>query len=556
MAVTPPGGFTAIDDYPGVETNIDLLSAATPFAGHFVIRPDVDGTVRRYSLLLRHAGEYYPSLALRAASVVLGGEAISLHPYGGSIPAVRLGGRDVPASERGELLINYRGPYGRTFPYVPAVDVLESKAGAAELLRDRLVFIGATETGIGDIRTMPFDLTVPGVEMHATVADNLIHDRYVRSSAAQTIEGILAMFLLGPIAGLIAGRARRPLAGAAAAAGLGLAWCAVAQSAFSFASIHLPLVLPLAAGALGYAAETVHRTVFLEAKSRQIRKTFQQFVSPAIVEEMLRDPDRVKLGGERRELTVLFSDIRGFTTASEKLPPEKVVGLLNEYLTPMTRIVIDAGGTIDKYMGDAIMAFFGAPVSLADHASRAAASALAMRARLVELNAGLAARGFDPIGIGIGINTGVMSVGNMGSDMIFDYTVIGDAVNLGSRIEGLNKYYGTDILVSGFTAAALPPEFVLREIDRVRVKGKNEPVAVFEIVGREADRPSQFLDAWSAALAAYRSRDFEGALGRFELCLAMKPGDGPARVYIERSRELQASPPVADWDAVHTAESK
>ncbi|PYT07453.1 MAG: hypothetical protein DMF49_08115, partial [Acidobacteria bacterium] len=378
VAVTPPGGFPAVPDYPGVETNIDSLAAATPHAGHFVIRPDVDGTVRWYSLVLRHRGEFYPSLALRASSAFLGGAPISLHPYEGNLPQIRLGELQVPASERGELLVNFRGRYERTFPYISAVDLLDGRVPAGAL-RDRLVFLGATETGIGDLRTTPMDLAAPGVEVHATVADNLIHARFVRSTAVQTLQGILAMFLLGPVAALIAGASRRPAAGAAGAILLLAAYAGIAQTSFSRGNVHLPAVLPLAAGALAYAASTVHRNVFVEAKARLIRKTFQQYVSVPVVEEMLRDPDKVRLGGERRVLTVLFSDIRGFTSMSERLEPERVVALLNDYLTPMTRVIIDAGGTLDKYMGDAIMALFGAPVQQADHAARACAAALAMR---------------------------------------------------------------------------------------------------------------------------------------------------------------------------------
>jgi adenylate cyclase len=551
VAVVPPGGFPEVPVYRGIETNIPVLGQASTLGGHFVIQPDSDGTVRHYPMVLAYGGQLYPSLALRAVQVFLGKPPISVRPYEGNLPLARLGDLEIPTSEKGELWINFRGRFGRTFPYYPIADVL-SGAVPADSFRNRLVFVGATETGIGDIRTSPFDTTVPGVEVHATVADNLLRGRFIRDGAPETILGILAVLVLGPICGAAAGLTRRPALGAIVTGAALLLYVVAAQGAFTSLSRHVYLFVPIVAGLLGYTAGAVWRNVFSEAKARQIRRTFQQYVSHSIVEEMLQDPDRVRLGGEKRDLTVLFSDIRGFTSLSEKLSPEQVVSLLNEYLTPMTRIILNNGGTLDKYMGDAIMAFFGAPVAQDDHPRRAVLAAIRMREELVSLNREWARRGLPAVHSGIGINTGAMAVGNMGSTMIFDYTVIGDHVNLGSRLEGLTKTYGVEIVVSEHTEARVRDSFRLREIDRVRVKGKDEPVRIFELMGAAEDPAAVpgFLDAFAAGIAAYREGRLDRARERFGAARAARPDDPPTLLYLARLEHLRESPPTGDWDGV------
>jgi adenylate cyclase len=306
------------------------------------------------------------------------------------------------------------------------------------------------------------------------------------------------------------------------------------------------------------SAVTYHN-FFAEKKTRMIRATFKQVVSPVIVEEMLKDPDKVRLGGERRELTVLFSDIRGFTSISENLQPEIVLEVLNEYLTPMTDIVFKQKGTFDKYMGDAIMAIWNAPTDQPDHALLACRAALDMKTALVKLNQEWQrTRRLPPIKIGIGINTGPMSVGYMGSEMIKSYTVLGDNVNLGSRLEGLTKYYQTDLAVSGETTRRAGSEFCFRELDRVRVKGKSKAVTVFQLVDLEKNLGNRkvFYDAYQQAIERYKARDFRGAVEEFNKALALNPQDFPTQMYINRATVYAAKPPDIDWDGVVTLESK
>jgi adenylate cyclase len=346
-----------------------------------------------------------------------------------------------------------------------------------------------------------------------------------------------------------------------AAAVLVIGWPLLSYAAFFTQGWHLQAVSPVLAGVIALVLSLRVRVATEEERAQRIRQTFEHYVSGGVVEEMIRHPERVKLGGERREMTVLFSDIRGFTSISETLDPEALVRLLNEFFTPMTRLVLENGGTLDKYMGDALMAFFGAPLAHPDHAARACRAALAMRDELVRLNDGWHRDGKLPphltLGIGIGLNSGEMSVGNVGSEVVFGYTVIGDNVNLGSRIEGLNKDYGSQILVSEFTARAAGDGFLFRELDWVRVKGKQKPVGIHELLDAAPGSLDQAGRAalFARGLAAYRAQDFAGAATLFA-DLADRLGDGPGKVFQERCRHYLEDPPPPDWDGVEVRTTK
>lgn len=546
---------------PGVEANLPLLARAAASQGFFSHERE-SGVLRHYTLAVRHGdfGLYFPPLALRAAERFLGGTGeLTLRRAGGNLAEVRLAGRVARTDERGRLWVNYRGP-ARTFTTIPAWEVLEGKA-APGALRDKLVFVGLTETGVGDLQSTPFGTEISGVEVHANVADNLLNGRYVLDSGFLAGLSLLALVVLALAVALLVLRTRDHRVGGAAAILLVLAWPLLAYLAFAGRGWHLQAVAPMLAGAVSLVLALRVRITAEEDRARLIRQTFEHYVSGSVVDEMLRHPERVKLGGERREMTVLFSDIRGFTSISETLDVEALVSLLNELFTPMTRIVLDQGGTLDKYMGDALMAFFGAPLTQPDHAARACRATLEMRDKLVRLNQGWHERGTLPphlsLGIGIGLNSGEMSVGNVGSEAVFGYTVIGDNVNLGSRIEGLNKDYGTQILVSESTARAAGGGFLFRELDWVRVKGKQQPVAIHELLGVLPAPPDQVERAalYARGLAAYRGRDFAAAEALFA-DLADRLGDGPGRVFRDRCREYQEDPPPADWDGVEVRKTK
>lgn len=568
---TVVGGPYPVPRRPAVEPNLDLFAERASAQGFFSHERQ-EGVQRRYELVNAYRGRYYPALALSAVARFLGAD-LSLRPYQGGLPEIRIGERRVQADERGQLWLSYRGPAG-SFPTYSAAAVLAGEI-PAQALADRLVFLGATETGIGDVAATPFGAEVPGVEVHATAADNLLGGRYLHDTAVQTGWSLLALLLVGPLVALLVSLIDRHLLGSLAAMALVVSWPVVCHLAFRMAGWHLQLVPPVLAGGLALVAALRFQVGTVEHRARFLRRAFQQYVSQAVVEEMLRDPEHsLALGGEERDMTVLFSDIRGFTTLSEGLDPRTVVRLLNEFFTPMTRLVLAEGGTLDKYMGDALMAFFGAPVAQGDHARRGCIAALAMRDELVQLNQHWRTAGRlgedEAVGIGIGLNSGTMAVGNMGSDDVFDYTVIGDNVNLGSRIEGLNKRYGTEILCSAATVESVSradgegtPEssgegFLFRELDRVRVKGKKEPTTLFELV---AARPApEAVEARVAAfdkgLKLYREARFAEAVATFAQLLDTFGADPPAAVFLARCRRLVADPPGPEWDGIETLSEK
>jgi adenylate cyclase len=281
-------------------------------------------------------------------------------------------------------------------------------------------------------------------------------------------------------------------------------------------------------------------------------------VAPSVVEEIIKHPERLQLGGERRELTIFFCDIRDFTTLSESLEPEEVVSILHGFLNPMSKIVVRHGGTIDKFMGDAIMALYGAPLQYPDHASRACKTALEMQETLKSLSQEWESQGRPSLKIGVGINTGLVSVGNMGSDTLFDYTAIGDNVNLAARLEGLNKLYGTDIIVSHATAQALGQEFVLRELDRVRVKGRRQPVAIFELLGLYPPAPdlAEFIDLYSQGLKLFQERQWDESIVFFKKALWVRPEDQQIQRYVRLAQKYLVEPPGPDWQGVTAMEKK
>jgi adenylate cyclase len=550
------GGFQ-IASAARVDPNIDVIAAACPNQGFFAISPDADGVVRFYYSLLEYEGSYYPSLALKALQLYYD-EYLELRPYQRVLPRVLLGKQEIRNDEEGRILLNYRGKGRETFPTIPAADLLAGRVDPAAL-EGRIVFIGITEIGVSDIRATPLDPSTPGVEVHATAADNVLSGDYLHRTFASDLWDILILLVLCTGVGWLRSRLQSPLLGAAVIVAL-LAGFAVANYlAFTRLAVWMFVVGPVVGAVLSYTAAEVYQDFFAEEKARLIRKTFQQVVSPVVVQEMLRDPERVRLGGERKELTVLFSDIRGFTSLSEKLPPEVVLEILNEYLTPMTRVIFEQHGTFDKYIGDAIMAIWNAPLEQPDHPALACRAALGMREALGDINRRWQqTRRLPEVRIGVGINTGPMSVGYMGSEMIKSYTVLGDNVNLGSRLEGLTKHYQIDVAVSQYTWERVREEFYFRELDRVRVAGKKDAVTVFQLVDlhdRLGNRRA-FYEQYRRALERYRARDFRAAIEGFQAALALHPADFTTQMYVSRSTVYAAKPPGIDWDGIFTLESK
>ncbi len=452
------------------------FSTAAKSLAHINMVPDADGTLRWESLAIEYQGDYYAPIALQAAWIYRGLKKteLALDHRG----AVLLGSSAIPVDENARMLINYRGPNG-TFPMYSISDLIDGKLQAGTF-RDKIVLIGATAIGIYDLRVTPFSPNMAGIEKHASVVDNILRGDFIERTEASVV---LLIFVFALVLGILV-----PRLGAGAGAGLFLAlfvgYLGFVYYLFIGKGIWFNMVYPASSLFFGYTSQTAYRFFTEERRARDIRKMFSSYVSKRIVDELIKDPSKAKLGGDRKEITVLFSDIRGFTSFSEKHQPEEVVKLLNEYLGAMTGIVFEHEGTLDKFVGDAIMALWGAPVGQPDHAERAARCSLAMIDKLKQLQAKWASEGRYVIDIGIGINTGDMVVGNMGAEgKKMDYTVIGDNVNLGARLEGLTRQYNNHIIISEFTYEKVKDLVKVNELGSVTVKGKQKPVVIYDLVG-------------------------------------------------------------------------
>lgn len=534
-------------------TNITILSEVAETSGFFNALPDADGTNRWSPLAISYDDAVYPSLALATLMVYRDWPLLAMIISEAGVDRIVFHETVIPVDSAGRMLINYRGP-GGTFPHYSISDILAGRLDP-ELFRDRIVLVGATATGIYDLRVTPFSAVYPGVEIHATVIDNILHEDFLKRPDWTFMADLLAVLLLGLFMVPVLSR-MKALYGFIFAALLAAAWIVFNFQLFARHSLWLNMVYPVVTIMLVYVGVTLYRYISEEREKKKIRGAFQYYLTPSVIEEMLKDPDKLKLGGDKKDLTVLFSDIRGFTSISERLSPEELVHLLNEYLTAMTDKVFQHEGLLDKYMGDAIMAVYGAPLEQPDHALRACSTALDMMKEMKALQEKWTAEGKPPMDVGIGINSGDMVVGNMGSDMRFDYTVMGDSVNLGARLEGINKEYGTNIVISEFTCEKIQGEMLCRELDAVQVKGKERPVRIYELIGRLGDGDYDFLPVFEEGLALYRQCLWDEAIAAFRRVLDMKPGDYPAQMYIKRCETLREDPPGEGWDCVFRMTTK
>ncbi|GAB2182001.1 adenylate/guanylate cyclase domain-containing protein [Denitratisoma sp. agr-D3] len=560
-----PEGSTAISSWSGYGANLERFQQAAGAAGHFDALVDFDGTTRRVPLLAEYHGAYYESLALAMVRrlldvpTVFPGYPDDADPrsFGSmewlDLPSDR-GLLRIPVDENGATLVPYRG-YRGSFRYIPMADVLAGRTPASQLA-GKIVLIGASSPGLMDLRVTPVGNVYPGVEVHANLVAGILNGN-LKHKPAYVLGADLLSVLLAAVAMIFLLPQLSPLKASLAAAGIAAALIGVNLSFWNSGMV-LPLANGLVLVALLYGLNMAWG-YFVESRTkRQFTELFGQYVPPELVEEMARNPKGYSMDGRKAELTVLFSDVRGFTTISEGLAPDQLATLMNEYLGAMTAVIRDQKGTLDKYIGDAIMAFWGAPMEDPQHAKRAVATALAMQQALVDLNRHLVARGWPELKIGVGINTGVMTVGDMGSPVRKAYTVMGDAVNLGSRLEGITKQYGVGIIVGETTRQLLLDIAVFRELDRVRVKGKEEPVGIYEPLGFQGQVAAAELEelaCWAQALNAYRAQQWDQA----ETLLRRLTGDNPRylyQLYLERIAHLRQDPPGDGWDGVTTFETK
>jgi len=551
-----------VDELPvpapdGYGANLELLQQSAAGAGFFD-NPLVssDGTFRRVPLVQRYDGHLYELLALATARAALGWPPVRMEvAREGSdyraLEAVRLGDRRIPVDRNGAVLVPYRGRQG-SFPYVSAKDVLDGSADPS-VLEDRIVLIGATAAGLLDLRTTPVQNVYPGVEVHANVISGILDGRIKQRPAYLLGYEFLLIALIGLLmTGLLPFLS--PIWLSLATLALSVVVIGGNLLAWSMGDLVLPLASPLLLIALLFVYH-VAWGFFVETRGkRQLARLFGQYIPPELVDEMDKAPEEVSLAGESREMTVLFSDVRGFTNISENLEPEELTRLMNAFLTPMTRIIHQHRGTIDKYMGDAIMAFWGAPLDDPEHARHAVFAARDMLATMAELTPQFEREGWPRLSIGVGLNTGIMNVGNMGSEFRMAYTALGDAVNLGSRLEGLTRTYDVDLIVSETTRHEVP-EFEYREIDVVRVKGKDRPVTIFEPIAPvdEVDRDTRkMLKRYHGALEHYRRRDWDAAEMELFSLSREYPDTYLYRMYLDRIMYFRNHPPPDDWDGVFT----
>ncbi len=560
--------------------NIPEFNNLAMHQGTVEIQPDPDGVIRLTNAIRYVGGSLQKPLAFAMAEAGTG-KAFKLSlDTDKTLKSLKLGedGPLLPVTPTGALSVNYRGPR-RTFTYVSAVDLMSYEGGEIEaeidhqikrvkpdeVLKDAYVLIGLSAVGVYDMRAFPFDSNVPGVEGHATALDNILSGDFLSYGPLGREKASLILFILLIGGGILFAVAIEKLEsipalilGASTLGVLGLF-----DSKLLFArDIHWNFSFLYAQLLITFVITNAIKYVLEERNKKFIKGAFSKYVAPAIVDSILKDPTKLTVGGERRELSILFSDIRGFTTFSERMDPKQLAAFLNDYLGIMTDVVFDNEGTLDKYIGDAVMAFWGAPLDQAKHAANACKAAKIMLQKLAEHRPRFQSQYGVEVNIGIGINSGLVNVGNMGSDRIFEYTVIGDHVNLASRLEGLTKYYGAGIVTSRFTFDLIlkggEPLPAHRTLDSVKVKGKKDAIELIQVLERDYD--AEGLKLFEEARQLYLQQKWDEAIIRFkEASARLEPGeagDGPSLMYIERCEELKTTGVESDWDGAWKMTSK
>jgi adenylate cyclase len=533
--------------------------------GFFNISSDADGVLRRSLLVLPFGRsnnpdniDLYGSLEVQTLRVYLGlkTEQITVNYGPAGIASLQFADKvTIRPDYFGRAVINYRGPRG-TYRYYSLADVAQQKF-APGTFKDKIVLVGASATGIGDLRTPPYGgIDYPGVEVHANVIDNMLNNGFLVRGAPQILLDLLLILAFGlPLGFALALVSPRWM-------WFGLALLIPFTALLYFAFLRgwwLNFTLPAGTLTANVMLVSLYRALVEEKEKRKVRSAFGQYLSPEVIRRLLLNPQLVE--PRKTEITVMFSDIRGFTTISEKLDAQELALFLNGYLSDMTRIVFDTRGTLDKYIGDAVMAFWGAPYEEPQHAVQACTAALEMMKRVRELQKQWDTQGKPALDIGIGLNSGVASVGNMGSELRYGYTALGDSVNLSSRLEGLNKDYGTHIIVNESTyAAAKDAGFFFRELDLIRVKGKLQPVTIYELIGRYPELQQdgslgdiqEHVHLFNDARKLYRQRRWAEAQSAFQAILDRWSNDGPSILHMKRCQEYLADEPQPNWDGVFT----
>ncbi len=544
---------------------LDAFTKAATGLGNTVMNPDEDGLIRSAHLFdsLAHKG-FVPTLSM-AAYLELQPDSVSLE---WTNTGLRIGKQNIPLQDNGDYLINWYekgGVRNGTFPYYSFQAIVKSatqkirnpKAKVSvppSELEDKIIIVGASAAGLGDIKSTPMSSLepFPGMEIQATILNNLIGTNFITQPPTWIAILILLLISIG-IPFTVA--YSRPAKGGAAILGILFLIIGVGLTLFIYERIWFSTGLYIITATIAYSGSAAYKYFAEEKQKKEIRSAFGQYVQPEFVEQLIAQPDLLKLGGQKKRLTVLFSDIAGFTSISEKKEPEELVSFLNEYLGAMTDIIFEHSGTVDKYIGDAVMAFWGAPIGQDNHAELACQSTLKMMKKVKELapqNTNIHSR--------FGIATGDMIVGNIGSYNRFNYTVLGDTVNLAARLEAANKQFGSSTMISEQTYEGVKEHFYCRQLDLLVVKGKTEPVRVFELMAKRsapgAEHTQEIISIYQEGLDYYLAKNWDQAIEKFRQVLSLKPEDGPSETYIERCLKFKEEPPPKDWDGVFHLKTK
>ncbi|TAJ76243.1 MAG: adenylate/guanylate cyclase domain-containing protein [Gallionellaceae bacterium] len=533
----------------GVTRSIPEIERNAAGIGHINFLPESDGVNRRSMLVIQDAeGKFTPSLGLVGAMAALGEKEFTANPYD-----IAVGEHHIPVSADYAMWINYTGNPG-VYPRYSFTDVAHGRI-APELLKGKILFVGATALGVYDMRVTPFHGNTPGVEVHATIADNIISERYIRQTGFESLIDILFILLLGSLSYYLTTKLR--LYSAIPAAFLMSAGYIWLSYRFFLDGHWVSMVYPPLAAVVAVLVGGSFRYLVLDRSARQMRSMFSSYLSDKLVARLEENPDAAKIGGDNKEVTVLFTDVKSFTSFSEKHTPQEVVARLNEYLGAMVQVVERFDGTVDKFIGDGILIYWGAPLAQPDHAKLAIECIKAMRKRMEELREKWKADGVEPFYIRGGVQSGEVVAGNVGFEgKKMEYTVIGDTVNQAARLESSAKYYGINFLVGESTHKLTGGEYAYRELDRIRVVGKQLPVTIYEPVGFSAGIDEKMAERFNSALELYRARQWEESRNSFRSILAEAHNDRPCEIYIERCDFFEKNPPPETWDGVFTRDEK
>jgi len=537
------------------QSNVKVISDAAEYSGTFNHSPDPDGVVRRVPAVFKFKDSLYAPLSVMTVSAFLNKPPI-LSLANNAVSSYQIGDLYIPTDEIGQIMINYRGKE-KTFPHISVTDILNDNVPEITF-QDKIVLIGATAAGIFDMRATPFEEIYPGAEIHATIIDSILTEDFLYQPDRVKLLTILAIVIGTLFLGILLSRTGVVI-GLISFFGLFVGYIWFCQHMFTHSGWIFNMVYPLSVFLLIYVSITTFNYLTESKQKRFVRDAFSTYLAPAVVKQLMESPEKLKLGGEERIITAYFSDVQGFTGISEKLTPSELVELLNEFLTEMTNIILKYEGMVDKFEGDAIIAIFGAPNDMENHAEVAVKASIDMQKRLAELRKRWKVTGKPELKMRLGLYTGPAVVGNMGSENRMDYTMMGNTVNVASRLEGVNKIFGTYSMIGETTCKAAGSSVFTRELDLVNVVGKQEPVRIYELIGypEDIDRPlKETIDHYHKGLTAYRNRQWDDAIDAFTDALGLTPDDKPSQTLMARCIEFKSNPPDISWDGTYTIKTK